>query len=199
MSGTFGSFHQFDLHQSVTSSFPSTDVEVDHGACLLQGLHSSTVGHVPHVQLVHSEDNVINPETHKSRLLTLSLSWWRHLPPGLRFLLRLLFFLVLDQPQQPWSTVSPQPAILGSCSSRDDFCDEDAGVFTNVRIVCASGDAESQPRVTLTTTIPHKKPINVQHLLPQRNAHSNDYSGSFRIQLRATSVSIHKRVIPFLG
>lgn len=66
VSATFGSFHQFELHHSVTSSFLSSDVETDHGAGLLQGLHSSTVGHIPHVQLVHSEDDVINPETHDS-------------------------------------------------------------------------------------------------------------------------------------
>lgn len=62
---TFGSFHQFDLHHSVTGSFPSTDVEVHHGAGLLQGLHSSAVGHVSYVQLIHSENNVVNPETQK--------------------------------------------------------------------------------------------------------------------------------------
>lgn len=72
LSGTFGSFHQLELHHSVTGSFPPADVEVDHGARLLQGLHSSAVGHVPHVQLVHSEDDVVHPETHTSCQLT---SW----------------------------------------------------------------------------------------------------------------------------
>lgn len=150
VSGTFGAFHQFDLHHSVTGSFPSTDVEVDHGACLLQGLHSSTVGHVPHVQLVHSEDHVVHPETHRSRQLSLSLSWCSPVQPGLRFLL-----FELDRPQQQLlvQQFSPQPAVLGRCSSRYDLCDEDAGVFTDVRVVCAAGDAESQPRVTLTTAI----------------------------------------------
>lgn len=115
---------------------------MDHGACLLQGLHSSTVGHVPHVQLVHPEDHVVHPETHRSRLSPVQ--------PGLRFLL-----VELDRPQQQllMEQFSPQPAVLGSCSSRYDLCDEDAGVFTDVRVVCAAGDAESQPRVTLATAI----------------------------------------------
>lgn len=140
MSGTFGSFHQLELHHSVTGSFPPADVEVDHGARLLQGLHGSAVGHVPHVQLVHSEDDVVHPETHTSCQLTFrllggssSVSWSG--AAGSR-----------------WSGFSPQPAILGGGSSRDDLGDEDAGVFTDVRVVCAACDAEAQPRVTLTTT-----------------------------------------------
>lgn len=47
--------------------------------------------------------------------------------------------------------VSPEPSVLGSSSSRNDFGDEDTGVFTDVGVVCAACDAEAQPRVSLET------------------------------------------------
>lgn len=48
---------------------------------------------------------------------------------------------------------SPEPSILRRRSSGDHFGDEDAGVFTDVRVVSAACDAEAQPRVSLETTV----------------------------------------------
>lgn len=51
--------------------------------------------------------------------------------------------------------VSPEPSVLGGGSSRYDFGDEDARVFTDVRVVCAACDAEAQSRVTLDNQDSH--------------------------------------------
>lgn len=45
--------------------------------------------------------------------------------------------------------VSPQPSILGSSSSWDDFSDEDAGVVAHVGVVSSSRYAEAKARVSL--------------------------------------------------
>lgn len=63
---TFGSFHQFDLHHFFTHGFPSSDVEADQRAGLLQSLHGSAVGYVPDVHLVDSQDDVIDPEAQEA-------------------------------------------------------------------------------------------------------------------------------------
>lgn len=44
---------------------------------------------------------------------------------------------------------SPQASILCCSSSRDDLGDEDAGVITDVWVICPSSYAKAQPRVTL--------------------------------------------------
>lgn len=43
----------------------------------------------------------------------------------------------------------PQAPVLRGRSSWDDFGDEDAGIIADVRVICPSGNAEAQPRVTL--------------------------------------------------
>ena len=72
------------------------------------------------------------------------------------------WFVVIDEAQNPVlqlhspdSLVSPEPSVLGSGSSRYDFGDEDARVFTDVRVVCAARDAEAQSRVTLDNQDSH--------------------------------------------
>ena len=38
----------------------------------------------------------------------------------------------------------PQPSVLGRSSSRDDLGDEDAGVITNMRVICPPSYTEAQ-------------------------------------------------------
>lgn len=43
----------------------------------------------------------------------------------------------------------PEPAISSSSTSLNDLGDVDAGVISNVRVVCASRNAEAQPSASL--------------------------------------------------
>lgn len=45
----------------------------------------------------------------------------------------------------------PEASILGGGSSRDDLCNKDGGVVSDVRIISSSCDTEAQTRVTLNT------------------------------------------------
>lgn len=49
------------------------------------------------------------------------------------------------------SSDSPKSPVLSSGAPWDHFSDKDAGVFSNVRVVCATCDAEAQPRICLDT------------------------------------------------
>lgn len=70
---------------------------------------------------------------------------------------------------------SPEPSVLGCGSSRDDFGDEDAGVFTDVGVVCAARDAEAQSRVTLdTTTIAMTTTIKTNKTRQQKHRVTNN-------------------------
>ena len=46
-----------------------------------------------------------------------------------------------------WS--SPKTSILGCCTPRDNLCDEDTRVFSDVWVICAPCDTETQTRISL--------------------------------------------------
>lgn len=58
---TFGSFDQLYVHDSLWEAPPAAYAESDETTGLLQCLHSPTVGHLPHIGVIHPNYAVIHP------------------------------------------------------------------------------------------------------------------------------------------
>lgn len=58
---TFRSFEQLDLHDGLQYRSPPPNVQPHYGTSLLQGLHGFAVWDFRDVNLVHSQDAIIDP------------------------------------------------------------------------------------------------------------------------------------------
>lgn len=73
---TFGSFYELDLHDFLWCRLSPPDIQSDQWPCLLQCFHSLTVGHVPDISLVHSQNHIIHPVWNKAQVKHMHKKHW---------------------------------------------------------------------------------------------------------------------------